>query len=247
MMQPMEPVRPEPLRERNRAFYESLWSAVRLVEAERFNTWPLVRGMVAASKRRLEVAPGLRPRLPIRASHFVDLSLEATRELAARGGDALCACASALPYPDASFDLVAAFDILEHLEDDRAVTAELARITVPGGRLLLSTPLHPQRWTPFDDLVGHCRRYRPAELTRLLEGCGLAVEQSAVYGMQPRSGRWLDLGMWYLQHQRERALWWYDRVILPLATRFQSPLELRPGLIPTDGVDEILLVCRRQA
>jgi hypothetical protein len=41
-------------------------------------------------------------------------------------------------------------------------------------------------------------------------------------------------------------MWWYNRALMPLGLRFQKPLELVPGLIPTDAVDEILLVCRKE-
>jgi hypothetical protein len=71
------------------------------------------------------------------------------------------------------------------------------------------------------------------------------VERSAIFGMQPRSSRLLDLGMWWLTHNRERAMWWYNRAIMPLAVHFQAKLELTAGLIDSDDVDEVLLVCRK--
>jgi SAM-dependent methyltransferase len=45
-----------------------------------------------------------------------------------------------LPFPDAVFDRVAVVDMLEHVPDDRAFAAELARVTRPGGTLVLNTP-----------------------------------------------------------------------------------------------------------
>ena len=111
--------------------------------------------------------------------------------------------------------------------------------------LLISTPLHPSRWTPFDDFVGHKRRYEPPCLLAKLAEQQLAVERSAVFGMQPRSSFLLDMGMWWLTHNRERAMWWYNRAFMPIGLRFQKPLELAAGMIPTDSVDEILLVCRK--
>jgi hypothetical protein len=112
--------------------------------------------------------------------------------------------------------------------------------------LLLSVPLHPARWTTFDEFVGHRRRYEPERLWKKLAEHRLVVERSAVFGMQPRSSRLLDAGMWWLTHQRERALWWYNRAFMPLGLRFQKPLALHPGTIETDGVDEILMVCRKR-
>ena len=190
---------------------------------ERFNTWPLVAKLAAAAPRRLEVAPGLRPRLPLQHTFFVDLSHVALRRLHQRGASAAHGMIGALPCRDASFDLVCALDILEHVVDDDQRIAELARVAAPGASLLLSVPLHPHAWTAFDDFVGHYRRYEPA---RIVNGCWrhrITIEHSAVYGMQPKSSRLLDLGQWFLTHQRERAMWWYNRVFMPLGLRFQKP------------------------
>jgi SAM-dependent methyltransferase len=233
------------LRETNRRFYDALWADVRLVEPERFNTWPLLAPLVAASRRRLEVGAGMRPRLPLAGTHFVDISAPALARLAGRGGTAVLAPVTALPFPDGAFDLVCALDIVEHVGDDERALAELARVTAPGGALFLSAPLHPALWTAFDDFVGHHCRYEPDELLAKLAARGLAVERSAAYGMAPRSSRLLDLGMWWLTHRREQALWWYNRVFMPLAVRFEKPLAIAPGMIDTAKVDEILLVCRR--
>jgi hypothetical protein len=112
--------------------------------------------------------------------------------------------------------------------------------------LLLSAPLHASRWTPFDDFVGHRRRYEPQQLLSKLARHGLAVERSGVYGMQPRSSKLLDFGMWWLTHHRERAMWWYNRALMPLGVRFQKKLALAPGMIDATAVDEVLLVCRKQ-
>jgi SAM-dependent methyltransferase len=227
----------------NRDFYDALWARSRLVPAERFNTWPLVSSLIVRSRARLEVAPGLRPRLPIAGTTYVDMSEPAVLALRAHGADAIVGVVSRLPLSDGAFDLVAALDIVEHVDDDDDALAELARVAAPDATLLISAPLHPSRWTAFDDLVGHRRRYEPVEIVAKLARHGWHVRSSAVYGMQPRSSRLLDWSVWQLQNRRERAIWWYDRVILPLATRFQGTLELSPGMLDASNVDEVLLVC----
>lgn len=233
------------LERHNRRFYDQLWGAARLVPAERFNTWPVVSSLAGASRRRLEIAPGLRPRLPLAGTVFADISPPALRSLRNHGGHGVHASVTALPLASASFDLVCAFDIVEHVEDDDAAFAEIARVAMPSATLLLSVPLHPENWTPFDAFVGHHRRYRPDQLAAHLARHGFRVERSAVYGMQPRSSRLLDLGMWFLTHQRERAMWWYNRVFMPLALRRQPALAWRDGLIDDRAVDTIVAVCRR--
>ena len=230
--------------ELNRRYYDSLWSGARLVEAHRFNTWPLVAS-VLGTRRRLEVAPGLRPRLPIDGTQFIDISAPALAMLQRRGGSVVRGTVTSLPYADGAFDLVCALDIVEHVDDDASAWSEIVRVAAPRALLLLSVPLHRARWTAFDDFVGHKRRYEPAELAARLTQHGLAVESSAIFGMQPRSSRLLEFGMWWLIHHRGWAMWWYNRVFMPIAMLFQSKLVLVPGMIDANKTDEVFLVCRK--
>jgi SAM-dependent methyltransferase len=230
----------------NQHFYDALWTDARLIDPERFNTWPLVRSLLAPAQRRLEVAPGLRPRLPIEGTQFIDISAPALAKLRARGGSGTLGSVTALPYGDGIFDLICAFDVIEHVDDDEGALAELSRVASPGAALITSVPLHPAQWTGFDDFVGHRRRYAPEKLTAKFARHGFAVARSAVFGMQPKSSRLLDLGMWFLIHRRAQAMWLYNRVMMPLGVRFQKPLALAEGLIDTAEVGEILLLCRRR-
>lgn len=235
------------LLEVNRDFYNALWADADLIDPERFNTWPLVRSLIAPMQVRLEVAPGLRPRLPIEGTHFIDISPSALAKLRARGATGALGSITALPYGDAVFDLICAFDVIEHVDDDERALAELARVAAPGAALITSVPLHQEQWTSFDDFVGHRRRYEPEELVAKLARHGLTVERSAVFGMMPKSSRLVDLGMWLLIHRRKRAMWWYNRVMMPLGVRFQKPLALAEGLIDLAEVGEVLLLCRRRS
>lgn len=234
------------LLDRNRRFYDLLWSDASFIEPQRFNTWPLVQSLSSAAERRLEVAPGLRPRLPLVGTQFVDISTSAAAKLRARGAQVVVAEATALPFAQDTFDLVCALDIVEHVDDDDAMVAELSRVIRARGALLISAPLHPSRWTAFDEVVGHKRRYEPRQLLAMLADHRLEVERSAVFGMQPRSSRLVDLGMWWLLHHRERAMWWYNQVFMRVALRFQKKLQFSAGMAAED-VDEVLLVCRRVA
>ena len=229
----------------NRRFYDALWADTYLIQPDRFNTWPLVRELSAAGPRRLEIGPGLRPRLPIAGTYSVELSRAAASRLVQHGGIATQATAAALPFPDAIFDLVMAMDIIEHVDDDEPVFRELARVLRPGGMLVLSSPLHPESWTSFDDVVGHLRRYRPQELLAQLTRHGLTLERSAVYGMQPRSRMLSRMGAWWLTRRKEQAMRWYNRVFMPMGLMFEKRLRLVPGMIDARRVDEALLVCRR--
>jgi SAM-dependent methyltransferase len=229
----------------NRQFYEAFWERARLQRPDGFNTWPLISSLVASRPMRLELGPGLRPRLPIAGTHFIDISPTVAERLNALGGIARSGEIGTLPFADATFDLVCALDVIEHIENDRHVFREVSRVLKDDAVLIFSVPLHQDRWTAFDDWVGHARRYNPAELPRILSDNDLTLEQSAVFGMQPSNPKWVARGMWELEHHRARAMFWYNWVGLPLAMRFQKRLKLVSGLIDTAGVEEIVLLCRR--
>ena len=71
------------------------------------------------------------------------------------------------------FDLVCAFEVLEHIEDDRAALDQWVGWTADGGHLLISVPAFASRMGAMDHRVGHHRRYDPDPLRALLESAGL--------------------------------------------------------------------------
>lgn len=230
----------------NRDFYDVLWSETHLERPDRFNTWPLISGLLPLAPVRLEIGPGLRPRLPISGTHFVDISPPVIERLTTCGGIAVLAEITDLPFSDGTFELVCAFDVVEHAEDDRRIFSEVSRVLKEEGYFIFSVPLHAGLWTKFDEFVGHVRRYDPAVLPALLAAHDLVLERSATYGMQPSNPRLLDFGLWWLVHRRREAMWWYNRVLLPLGMLFQKRLKFVDGLTDAPGVDEIVLVCRKR-
>jgi SAM-dependent methyltransferase len=234
------------LAETNRRFYDDLWSAARLTPPERFNTWPLLNHLGESAEHVLEAGPGLRPRLPLAATVFLESSRPAVARLRRAGARALLGDVQHLPFPDESFAMVGAFDIIEHVLDDESVFAELARVLAPHGSLVFSVPLHSSAWTGFDEMVGHCRRYDPPALERALAKHGLAIVESAVYGMQPKSRWLLDLGVWMMRTNHARAMLWYNRVFMPVSIWLQKPLRFVRGLVDAPEVDEVIAVCRRE-
>jgi SAM-dependent methyltransferase len=81
------------------------------------------------------------------------------------------------------FDLVCAFEVLEHIDDDAAALTEWASRLRPGGWLLVSVPAHRRRYGAADELVGHFRRYDPADLTTVLRRAGFHEIEVRQYGM----------------------------------------------------------------
>jgi SAM-dependent methyltransferase len=83
---------------------------------------------------------------------------------------------------DRTFDLVCAFEVLEHIEDDAGTLASWAEHLGPGGALVVSVPAWPDRFGPMDEVVGHYRRYTPEQLGGLLLKAGCAEVRHVLYG-----------------------------------------------------------------
>jgi 2-polyprenyl-3-methyl-5-hydroxy-6-metoxy-1,4-benzoquinol methylase len=71
-----------------------------------------------------------------------------------------------------SFDLLGAFDVIEHLDDDEGILRRFWQQLRPGGHLIVTVPAHQGLWSYFDDVAHHRRRYAPAELKRKLLAAG---------------------------------------------------------------------------
>lgn len=78
--------------------------------------------------------------------------------------------------------MVCAFEVLEHIEDDRSALAEWVGFVKPGGHLVLSVPAFQDRFGPMDAHAGHFRRPSPEELRGLLAEAGLTDIEITVYG-----------------------------------------------------------------
>ena len=79
-------------------------------------------------------------------------------------------------------DVVCAFEVLEHIDDDVAALRSWATHLRPGGWLLLSVPAFAERFGPTDAYVGHFRRYDPDLLRERLVAAGFDPVDVVVYG-----------------------------------------------------------------
>jgi SAM-dependent methyltransferase len=108
------------------------------------------------------------------ALEFAPTAAQIARE---RGLDVVRADARELPVRTGSMDLVTAFDILEHIEEDYLAAAEITRVLRPGGTALIAVPADMALWSAHDTAVGHVRRYTRQTLADVIVKGGLVVEE----------------------------------------------------------------------
>jgi SAM-dependent methyltransferase len=120
----------------------------------------------------LSAISAARPELTVTGG---DAAIEGLRVARRRlpGASLLQLDARRLPF-DSEFDVVGAFDVLEHIEEDELVLGQMHRATRPGGGAIVLVPQHPWLWSATED-AGHKRRYRRRELYAKLESAGFEL------------------------------------------------------------------------
>lgn len=82
--------------------------------------------------------------------------------------------ARCIPF-EQEFDIIGAFDVLEHIEDDEIVLSEMFKATKPGGGIILTVPQHRFLWSLVDEQAFHKRRYERRELVEKVERAGFII------------------------------------------------------------------------
>lgn len=240
----------------------------RLFELERDSFWFCSRNRLI-SWAVAHYFPGARSLLEIGCgTGFVLEGLQATRpQLRLLGADlhlaGLAHAAKRLPelnllqldarqIPFAGeFDVIGAFDVLEHIEDDERVLAEMRTALGAGGGIVLTVPQHPWLWSASDDYAQHKRRYRRSELVSKVLAAGFMIRRvtsfvtlllPAMAGM--RIGRHLIRDRPF-HPDREHVL--AQRITTPLraALELERTLIARGVGLPVGG--SLLLVAERSA
>jgi len=80
--------------------------------------------------------------------------------------------------PDGVFDVALLLDVIEHVDDDSALVADVVARVRPGGLVLVSVPAWPSLFSAHDEALRHNRRYTPAGCRAVLARAGLVVQES---------------------------------------------------------------------
>lgn len=119
---------------------------------------------------------------------------------------------------DDPVDTAVAINVLEHITDDAAALAALARSVRPGGTLVLFVPGYDQLYGDFDRRVGHVRRYTPATLRGAIERAGLSALRCRPVNMLGGIAWWAAVRQGGTGSPKPKMVRFYDRTVVP-ATR----------------------------
>jgi SAM-dependent methyltransferase len=111
----------------------------------------------------------------------IDISERAVKVCQEAGLPANVMDAQRLDFPDDSFDLITASDVLEHLADEKRALQEWRRVLKPGGRLVVFVPAFMFLWSKHDVVNKHYRRYKLDELKRTLTENGFIIERNSYW------------------------------------------------------------------
>jgi SAM-dependent methyltransferase len=145
------------------------------------------------------------------------------------------------------FDAIGAFDVIEHIADDRRALQEFHKALAPGGRLFLTVPQHPWLWSVNDEHAHHQRRYARQELCSKVRDAGFAIRRttsfvSLLLPLMAMSRRKRDMQAQFDPLEEFRIAPWKQRILERIM--HAERLSIRIGLrFPMGG--SLLLVAER--
>jgi SAM-dependent methyltransferase len=141
----------------------------------------------------------------------LDSAPEAAASCRRRGVPFVQGWGTELPFHDASFGIITALDVVEHIPDDVGFLRELYRVLRPGGLLLVTVPAYQFLWSRHDEFNHHQRRYRRRTLRAVIERAGFDITK----------------------------LSYYNTLLFPLAVARKAMMRFESGAAPTSHLDEV--------
>lgn len=116
---------------------------------------------------------------------------------------------------DGNFDTVVMLNVLEHVDDDLSLLADISARLAPGGTVCIWVPAFPSLFGEFDRLVGHCRRYRKRDLESLLVTSGFTIIESRYANLPGFFAWWLIVRLLGAKPTAGHLSTVYDRWFIP--------------------------------
>jgi SAM-dependent methyltransferase len=165
-----------------------------MAELDQSHWWYRARREILAALIRREVQPprgaaileigcGTGHNLPMLAQFGHVDALELDEEARALAEHRLGRAVMSAPLPELAgvptghYDLAGAFDVIEHIDDDRSAIAAIAATLKPGGKFVMTVPAHQWMWSAHDTVNHHKRRYSRRSLRELVESSPLKLEK----------------------------------------------------------------------
>lgn len=164
--------------------------------------------LTECGKPILDIGSGIAPMVPA-GPHTVlsDMSVPGMRIMRTEGYLCSVLDIQRLGLRSGSFRTIVCSEVLEHIPEDELAIAEMARVLAPGGRLIITVPLHSYYWSKDDETVGHCRRYKPSDLMAKIGRTGLQVRQVKSVGSILERGLTLGSVLLFLTLNRGGDKW----------------------------------------
>jgi SAM-dependent methyltransferase len=113
-------------------------------------------------------------------------------------------------------DTVVMMNVLEHIEEDVEALRSLAKVTVPGGRIIIWVPGYMQLYGDFDRKVGHVTRYTPKTLAATVTGAGLGIETLKPINFLGGIAWWVAVRRGGAGYPDPKLVKIYDRTVVPM-------------------------------
>ena len=97
------------------------------------------------------------------------------------GIEAINASLTELPFENNSYDMICAFDVIEHIENDNKAVKEIYRVLKPKGKYFITVPAFQSLWSNHDVVNHHFRRYKKKQLNKLIESTNLKIDHSTYF------------------------------------------------------------------
>jgi SAM-dependent methyltransferase len=97
------------------------------------------------------------------------------------GIEAINASLTELPFENNSYDMICAFDVIEHIENDNKAVEEIYRVLKPKGKYFITVPAFQSLWSNHDIVNHHFRRYKKKQLNKLIESRNLKIDHSTYF------------------------------------------------------------------
>ena len=136
-------------------------------------------------------------------------------------------------------DTVILMNVLEHIQDDKAVLAKLRQCLKPTGRIVVLVPAGQWAFGSTDERLGHYRRYSKKYSRKLIASLGMEIEKVRYYNFIGIGAWWWNAKFAKRQNQSNAQIKLFDKVLVPIISRFEKFLSPPVG-------QSLLLVARKK-